>query len=82
MNPRRPYKKYISCKKFSKQQHLDWVDATTFDPLASTYANGPLGEPWHMLLWELSKTTALNDPEIILGTVKLTWFVTFRGQES
>ena len=83
LNPRRRYTKYISCKKFSKQQHLDWVDATEFDASASNYSNGPLGEPWHMLLWELSHET--EDPlpkNLILGTLKLTWFITFRGQES
>jgi len=36
-----------------------------------------------MLIWELSKETAATLPDALkLGTVKLTWFITFRGQES
>ena len=86
LNPRRRWTKFISAKKVSKQQHLDWQDTTAYNQpsdLPTTYATDILSEAWTMLIWDLTKAYpagATND--LRLGTLKITWFVTFRGQRS
>ncbi len=71
MNPYRPWKRYFSCKKLSKQQNVPWISTTA--PLNS---DTELIKSLAMVRFNLAAPPTGTLP---LGNFKVTWFVTFRG---
>jgi len=68
--------KFISFKKISKSEHLNWQPCgNAEEPSAKPYGSVALTQAWSML------TLLLGGPanRFNLGFMKLTWYVKFRG---
>ncbi len=74
LNPYRPFKKFLSCKKLSKQMNVPWQDNGTLNPTAST--PNTLTKAATMFRFKLSGTV---DANYQFGTFKVTWFIHMRG---
>jgi len=74
LNPYRPFKKFFSCKKLSKQMNVAWQDNSTLNP-AAPVANS-LTKAATMFRFKLSGSAPANYQ---FGSFKVTWFVHMRG---
>lgn len=77
LNPYRPYKKYISVKKLSKQMNVAWQDNQALTPTTPPpHVANTLTKAATLLRFNMAVAASNTLP---LGNIKVTWFMHMRG---
>lgn len=76
LDPKRPFTVYKSNRKLAKQQQMQWQDTLEYSPNL-TLNNVPLAST--MIRWRVKNPQGGPTAEPV-GYLKMTWYVTFRGQ--
>ncbi len=77
LDPRRPHTIYRDGRQLAKQMNSPWVDA---NPPSYSVVN-ELPKATTVIGWKVSNPQGGSSSRTVYGSIRVTWYVTFRGQK-